>query len=177
MKSKRYIYDYPRPALTADALVITVHEGTAKLLLIQRKHPPFTKRWALPGGFVNDGETLKQAALRELEEETGVAGLSVIPFGCYGDPGRDPRGWTVTAAFLAVVPWSAQLEARGSDDASQALWHPVTKLPRLAFDHDKIIAEGLAYVAEHRHCLSCLKPADRRVMLAAVTSKSVRDNS
>jgi 8-oxo-dGTP diphosphatase len=170
MKSKRYCYDYPRPALTADALILTVQESVAKLLLIQRKHPPFAKRWALPGGFVNEGETLEQAALRELEEETGVSGLQVMPFGSYGDPGRDPRGWTVTVAFLAVVPWSEQLAARGSDDASQATWHPLRKLPRLAFDHDKIIAEGLAYVDEHRRCLATLKPADRRVLHAALSS-------
>lgn len=167
MKSKRYCYDYPRPALTADALILTVRQSKVQLLLIQRKHPPYARRWALPGGFVNEGETLLQAAERELQEETGVQGIDMIPFGCYGDPGRDPRGWTVTCAFLAVLPSETIPNVQANDDASQARWHPVNKLPPMAFDHVKIIAEGLRYVNDHKDSLSFLKPRERRIVLTA----------
>ena len=78
------------------------------MLLIQRKNDPFAGSWALPGGFVDEGENLEQAAARELQEETSVDPTSVplVQVGAYGDPGRDPRGWTVSVAYCAVVPSS-----------------------------------------------------------------------
>eukprot|EP00878_Enallax_costatus_P034302 GHUV01038025.1.p2 GENE.GHUV01038025.1~~GHUV01038025.1.p2 ORF type:complete len:147 (+),score=44.83 GHUV01038025.1:81-521(+) len=101
-------------------------------------------QWALPGGFVDEGEPLDTAAARELEEETSVNPKDVDLFqvGAYGDPGRDPRGWTVTVAYAAIVP-GTELGVKAADDAAEASWYPVTSLPQLAFDHKQIIREAL----------------------------------
>jgi 8-oxo-dGTP diphosphatase len=128
--------------LTADVACFAEDGGRTYLLLIQRNHEPFAGRWALPGGFVNEDEGLEPAAARELREETGVEGLTLEQFGAYGDPGRDPRGHTVTVAYLARL--SRRVEAVGADDAAGAEWFPVDELPALAFDHDRIIADALA---------------------------------
>src|SRR5947208_577516 len=98
----RYLYEYERPSLTVD-VVIVAREPTPRVLLIRRKHEPFAHAWALPGGFVDPGETLAAAAARELREETGVEGADLEQLAAFGDPGRDPRGWTVSVAFLARV--------------------------------------------------------------------------
>lgn len=134
-----YCYDYPRPALTVDLAVFRRAEDRWQVLLIQRKHEPFAGRWALPGGFVDENEPLDQAARRELAEETGLTEVAVEQFGAFGDPGRDPRGWTVTVAYLAVLS-ARQTAARAGDDAAQAAWFDVDRLPPLAFDHDRILA-------------------------------------
>lgn len=92
-----------------------------EMLLIQRKHPPFQGHWALPGGFVDEGETLEQAAAREVEEETGYrveTHADLVQVGAFGDPGRDPRGWTVTVAYALAVPRTKPVE--GADDATRA---------------------------------------------------------
>lgn len=137
-----YCYDYPRPALTVDLAVFRRADNRWQVLLIQRKHEPFAGRWALPGGFVDENEPLDQAARRELTEETGLADVAVQQFGAFGDPGRDPRGWTVTIAYLAVVP-PHRTETRAGDDAARAAWFDVDRLPPLAFDHDQIIQRAL----------------------------------
>jgi len=142
-KSKpQYCYSYPRPALTADVAVFTLHEQQLKLLLIRRKTDPFAGRWALPGGFVNEGERLVEAAKRELQEETGIEGGTLQEFGAFGDPGRDPRGWTVTVAYYTLLRWESA-HARAADDAGEVGWFPVKKLPQLAFDHELIISKAI----------------------------------
>lgn len=138
---RQYCYDYPRPALTADVAVFTLHEGKLKLLLIRRKLAPFVGKWALPGGFVNEGERVIDAAHRELKEETGVSAATLHAFGTFDDPGRDPRGWTVTVAYYTLLAWD-RLKARASDDAAAVKWFPVRELPRLAFDHKEIIQQA-----------------------------------
>lgn len=146
--------DYPRPMLTVDTVVLT-REAAPSILLIQRANPPFAGAWALPGGFVDEGETVAQAAPRELGEETGLLvesremlgeerGLQVAPLemlGVYDTPGRDPRGWTVSVVYLARIP--ARVEVKGGDDAKDARWFAVDKLPELAFDHAVIVADAL----------------------------------
>jgi 8-oxo-dGTP diphosphatase len=92
----------------------------------------------LPGGFVDEGETLEGAARRELFEETGVIVPKLEQFHTAGDPGRDPRGWTVSVVFLALVDANAILPQAG-DDASEAEWHPLRELPEMAFDHHAIL--------------------------------------
>jgi 8-oxo-dGTP diphosphatase len=141
-RKPQYCYPYPRPALTVDVAVFTQHEDHLKLLLIRRKTEPFAGRWALPGGFVNEGERIIDAAERELHEETGVKGGQLHQFGAFGDPGRDPRGWTVTVAFFTLLAWD-RLNARAADDAADVEWFPVKKLPRLAFDHAIIIRKAI----------------------------------
>jgi len=132
-----------RPALTVDVLVFTVADDELKVLLVRRRNPPFAGSWAIPGGFVDSGEAPDEAAVRELAEETGLRGVEVHEFGSFGEPGRDPRGWTVSIAYLGLIPPRAT-QVRGGDDAAEADWHPVPKPPPLAFDHSLILSEGLA---------------------------------
>lgn len=159
---------YERPSLTADIIIFTGTGGTVadgfdadkrkyKLLMIKRGGHPFLGCWALPGGFANNGETIEQTAARELEEETGInAGaydLDLKMTGFYSAPGRDPRGWTVTAAFSVYLP-DGSIDAQAGDDAEDAKWIDVTvtdgevavDLPdggKPAFDHMQIITEAI----------------------------------
>jgi 8-oxo-dGTP diphosphatase len=142
----KYSYDFPRPAVTADIVIVSL-EPEPRVLLIRRGDDPFKGAWALPGGFVDPDETLAEAAHRELHEETGVAGVHLEQLGAFGDPGRDPRGWTVTIAFLARVDSSAIMPKAG-DDAAAVKWHLLEKPPKkLAFDHGKILARARARLA------------------------------
>jgi 8-oxo-dGTP diphosphatase len=136
-----YTYKYPRPAVTADCVVIT-SEVEPRVLLIERGNEPYKGRWAIPGGFLNMDETTEQCAIRELEEETGLKISRVQQIGAYSKVDRDPRGRTISVAYLAIV--NQPLEVRGQDDAANAKWFPVNSLPPLAFDHDEIMADALA---------------------------------
>jgi 8-oxo-dGTP diphosphatase len=133
---------YPRPMLTVDVVVLAAAETSRRVLLIQRGNPPFRGSWALPGGFVEEGEQVLEAAPRELLEETGlrVGGLRLL--GVYDTPGRDPRGWTVSVVYLARV--SGEAAVVGADDADDARWFAVDHLPELAFDHEVILVDALA---------------------------------
>ena len=136
-----YTYEYPRPSVTADCVVIT-KEDTPQVLLIQRGFEPFKGCWALPGGFMNMDETTEQCAIRELEEETGLKISDVRQIGAFSKIDRDPRGRTITVAYLAIV--DAPLEVKGLDDAAKAQWFPLSALPPLAFDHADILREAIA---------------------------------
>jgi 8-oxo-dGTP diphosphatase len=127
--------------LTVDIVVLTRDEP-GSVLLIQRGHEPFTGDWALPGGFVEERERTRDAAARELNEETGLDSGELELAGVYDDPYRDPRGWTVSVAYLLLVP--NQAAVHGGDDASSARWFSVDDLPPLAFDHATIVADALA---------------------------------
>ena len=135
-----YTYKYPRPALTADCVVIT-KETDAKVLLIERGDDPYKGCWAFPGGFMNMDETTEQCAIRELEEETGLYVNNVVQIGAYSKVDRDPRGRTVTVAYLAIL--DRPLAVIGQDDAAKAEWWPLSNLPELAFDHDKIMQDAI----------------------------------
>lgn len=142
----RYTYDYARPAVTADIAIVT-REAEPRVLLIRRKQEPFAGAWALPGGFVDPNEPLADAARRELREETGVTGVDLEQLAAFGDPGRDPRGWTVTVAFLARVDASA-VTASAGDDAAAVAWHSLASPPSpLAFDHAQMLARVRARLA------------------------------
>ena len=140
---REYSYPYPRPTVTVDVACFAEWGGRTHVLLIERGHDPFAGRWALPGGFVDEDEPLDRAALRELEEETGLAGAPIEQFRAYGDPGRDPRGHTITIVYVAR--FGERPAVAGSDDARSADWFPVDALPPLAFDHDRIIPEAFEH--------------------------------
>ncbi len=135
-----YTYKYPRPAMTADCIVIT-KEAKPKVLLIQRGDEPFKGCWAFPGGFMDMEETTEQCAIRELEEETGLKVGKVNQIGAYSKVDRDPRGRTVTVAYLAIV--DAPMAVSGQDDAAKAEWWPLSTLPELAFDHYDIMQDAI----------------------------------
>ena len=135
-----YTYKYPRPAVTADCIVIT-KDTDAKVLLIQRGDDPYKGCWAFPGGFMNMDETTEQCAIRELEEETGLKVNEVHQIGAYSKVDRDPRGRTITVAYLAII--DKPISVVGQDDAAKAEWWPINSLPHLAFDHDEIVSDAI----------------------------------
>lgn len=141
---KQFSYDYPRPALTCDTVVFAGPSDARKVLLVKRATEPFLGCWALPGGFVDEGERPVEAARRELAEETGLIWEGpMVPVGAFGDPGRDPRGWTVSAAFLADIGLETPFVV-GGDDAAEATWCFADDLPEeISFDHGEIIAAAL----------------------------------
>ena len=136
-----YTYEYPRPAVTADCVVIT-KEASPRVLLIQRGYDPYKGCWAFPGGFLNMDETTEQCAIRELEEETGMQLDKVQQIGAYSKVDRDPRGRTITVAYLAVIDEAK--DVTGQDDAAKAEWFPLAELPPLAFDHADIMQDAIA---------------------------------
>jgi 8-oxo-dGTP diphosphatase len=127
--------------VAVDLAVFRWQEGAIRLLLIQRGREPFKGQWALPGGFVDMEETCAEAAARELEEETGLTNLGFQEMGVFDAPRRDPRGRTISVAYLAVVPAGHAAQARSGDDAASAEWFDVQSLPALAFDHAEVIAK------------------------------------
>ncbi|MBR1799513.1 MAG: NUDIX hydrolase [Bacteroidales bacterium] len=144
-----YTYNYPRPMVTTDC---TVFNSRGQILLILRCNNPFANHWALPGGFVEETETVEQGAVRELLEETSirasVADLHLV--GVYSRPHRDPRGRTITIAYLLMLP-DEGTNVQANDDASSAQWFDIDALPPLAFDHDNIIADAVAFLAAIKH--------------------------
>jgi ADP-ribose pyrophosphatase YjhB (NUDIX family) len=117
--------DYPHPSVTADFLVFVRTEQTLRLLLIRRGGHPCLGKWALPGGFCEPEETVEHAAKRELEEETHLTGLPLIPVGLFSDPGRDPRCWIITSAYMTLMEGELP-PAKADDDAQAAEWFTVS---------------------------------------------------
>ncbi len=142
----KHTYEYPRPALTVDVAIVT-REPRPRVLLIQRKKDPFAGSWALPGGFVEENERLSDAARRELVEETGVTVADLEQLYTAGDAGRDPRGWTVSVAYLAQVAPDA-VKPVAADDASAVGWFALDELPALAFDHAMLLARVRTRLAD-----------------------------
>lgn len=130
-------YKYPRPAYTVDIIIIQ----SGKILLIKRGHPPYEGKWALPGGFMDMNETPEQAAIRELEEETGVKVKSLKQFRTYGAIDRDPRHRTISTVYFAILDDNLGINTKAGDDATEAEWFSLDDLPELAFDHGIILEE------------------------------------
>jgi 8-oxo-dGTP diphosphatase len=138
MANKRFVYRYPMPAVTADMVAIS-RERPYRVLLIKRKRPPFQGTWAIPGGFIEIDEDLEAAARREFREEAGLSAGRVEQVHAFGDPQRDPRGRTISVVFVTRLAVRSA-RPRAADDASEVAWHPLGDLPKLAFDHDRILA-------------------------------------
>lgn len=116
--------DWPHPSVTADVLVFAREGKNLKLLLVRRGGHPYLGKWALPGGFAEPGETIEQTAQRELMEETNLTGLTLVPVGFFTDPGRDPRCWSMTRAFMVLVD-AVLPQAQAGDDAQDADWFTI----------------------------------------------------
>lgn len=138
----KYSYDYPRPAVAADIIVLTEHKEKRQILLIKRKFNPFAGMYALPGGFVDPDETTDQAAARELKEETGISNDDLKQFRVYSNPDRDPRGRVISVIYFVYLPENTF--AKAGDDADSVHWVDTDKIPPLAFDHETILADFFA---------------------------------
>jgi 8-oxo-dGTP diphosphatase len=147
-RKKQFCYEYPRPALTVDVVVVT-RKKPRQVLLVRRKHEPFAGSWAIPGGFVDIEEALEAAGRRELLEETGVRAGRLEQLATFGDPGRDPRGRTVSVVYLGEVD-ADRVEPCANDDAAEVRWQPLGRLPPLAFDHAAILACAREWLRRRR---------------------------
>ncbi|MCQ2345487.1 MAG: NUDIX hydrolase [Paludibacteraceae bacterium] len=143
-----YSYEYPRAALTADNVIFGFDGQDLHILLVRRGVEPYKGKWALPGGFLRMNETIEECASRELKEETTLSNVYMKPVGVYSDLDRDPRGRIITSAFYALVRLT---EVKGGDDADEALWVPLTQVPALAFDHDRILRDARQRLKEDIH--------------------------
>jgi 8-oxo-dGTP diphosphatase len=137
-KKGKFVYDWPRPMVTVDAVVFAVGPDSVKLLLIKRKNDPFKGQWAIPGGFIGIDEELDVAVARELTEETGLTGVKLEQIHTFGKPGRDPRGRQITVAYFGIIKEGLD-KIRAGDDAELAQWFDINALPpNMAFDHDTV---------------------------------------
>lgn len=138
METKNYCYEYPRPSVTTDCVIFGFDNGELKILLIERGIEPFKGKWAFPGGFMRENENSDECAKRELREETGLQDIFIEQLFTFADVDRDPRGRVVTIAYYALVKL-AQYNIQAGDDADNAKWFPISQIPPLAFDHDRIL--------------------------------------
>lgn len=162
--------NFPRPLTTVDVVIFTARDDALQVLLVKRPEgpkEPFPGRWALPGGFVNveQDKSLEDCALRKLKEKTGVHAPYLEQLGSWGGAARDPRGWSATHVYFALLPHASVLLQKGAN-AAEAAWFPVIGTgvkPRLAFDHELILAaavERLRNKAEYTSLPAYLLPEE-----------------
>jgi 8-oxo-dGTP diphosphatase len=149
-KKGKYVYDWPRPMVTTDAVVFTQSGYTTKVVLIKRGGEPFKGQWAVPGGFVDMDEELEDAVVRELEEETGLTGIHLEQMHTFGTVGRDPRGRQITIVFMGVAA-DNQTKLKAGDDAAEAQWFDIDELPEnMAFDHNEMVRFAIGKLNDKR---------------------------
>jgi len=137
-KKGKYIYDWPRPMVSVDAVVFAFFRNRAKLLLVNRGNAPFKGMWSLPGGFVEIREELEEAVVRELAEETGLFDVKLEQMRTYGNVGRDPRGRQITIVYMGIAEEGLD-KIKAGDDAAEVRWFDIEKLPKdMAFDHSEV---------------------------------------
>ena len=129
---------YEQPGVTIDLVIFTVDEDQLKVLLVKRAEAPFAGTWSIPGGFLRKDESLDEAALRVMEEKTGVSDVYLEQLYTFGRPDRDPRARVITVSYFALIPWK-KLAPPGSRKVTDLAWHPVDPAPELAFDHNEIL--------------------------------------
>lgn len=132
-----------RPMVAVDMLIFTVTDNKLKVLLVKRGIEPFKNKWAIPGGFIFENETLEESAKRELKEETGVTTGYLEQLYTFGEPKRDPRGRVISVSYFALIPASKTGTISKDADTKEAKWFSVDNLPKLAFDHKKIVTYAL----------------------------------
>lgn len=145
-----YTYNYPRPSVTADVILIANFPASPEVLLIQRRDVPYKNAWAFPGGFMDIDETIETAAARELEEETGLKGLDLKQFYVASKVDRDPRHRVISVIFTTLVNSKEEVKPKAGDDAKSVKWFPLSNLPQLAFDHSEIIEQLKTAIAQGR---------------------------
>ena len=128
--------------IAVDVVLLTIQGGTLKVLLVKRQQAPYRSAWALPGGLVSRDESVDDAALRELQEETNIGNIYLEQLYTFGEPLRDPRGRVITVAYYALVNWQ-QFQLKARQRVTEASWYPVKRLPPLAFDHQRIVEYAL----------------------------------
>lgn len=137
-KKGKYIYDWPRPMVTTDAVVFSLFGKKPKLLLVKRGNEPFKGQWAIPGGFIEIDEELEHSAARELKEETGLENVPLEQMYTFGTVGRDPRGRQITVVFIGILTKKSK-KLKAGDDAVEAKWFDIYNLPEnMAFDHAEV---------------------------------------
>ena len=144
-EKQKYVYDWPRPMLTVDAVVFDTSGNIPKVLLIKRGNEPFKGKWAFPGGFVDMDEELEDAAARELAEETGLTGVKLQQLRAFGKCGRDPRGRNISVVFIGITK---NTRVKGGDDAAEAKWFDIDKLPSMGFDHNDVVMIAIKRLKE-----------------------------
>ena len=145
--SNSVLSKYETPLITVDIVLFTVTQNSLRVLLIQRKNPPYDHMWAMPGGFIHMGETLEEAATRRLREETNAEHIYLEQLGAFGEPRRDPRARVLTVAYYALVSADI-LRLEAHDNAEDVGWFSISELPELAFDHREIVDKALMRLKE-----------------------------
>lgn len=138
MKEEKYCYQFPHPAVASDCAVLAFDGKDIYVLLIERKNEPYKGCWAFPGGFMEINETAKNAAIRELQEETGLTIQHTQQLGAFSEVKRDPRERVVSIVYYSLMRYKAD-NVCGTDDASKAQWFNMNDIPKLAFDHEPIL--------------------------------------
>ena len=129
---------YEQPGVTVDLVIFTVAEDKLQVLLVKRAEEPFAGFWSIPGGFLQTGESLDDAALRVMQDKTGVSEVYLEQLYTFGKPDRDPRARVITVTYFALIPWKSLVQPASSKVAGVA-WVPVDAAPELAFDHREIL--------------------------------------
>jgi len=156
-KKGKYVYEWPRPMVSVDAVVFGFFANKARLLLIKRGNEPFKGKWAVPGGYVEIDEELEDAAARELAEETGLSAVPLQQMRTFGKCGRDPRGRQITIAFMGIAA-EGKTKIKAGDDAADAQWFDIEKLPAdLAFDHNEVAKFAIAKLKKKKIYRSSVK--------------------